>query len=70
MTEKDIRQMREAHCGLLGRLAILKHECLSALDALQEKERQRDELQAACDALALALKEVPNLSASSLPSHL
>ncbi len=55
MTEKDILKLREARNGLLGRLSILKKSAEIALERLEEAERQRDEVQAACDALTIAI---------------
>jgi len=61
---KRIRQMREARNALLGRLMILKQHVSCAMELLEEAERRRDEVQAACDAMGAALIAMEKTRAS------
>ena len=51
----QLRKMKEALQGMQGRLQILKRQAELALERLDEAERQRDEVKAACEALAAAI---------------
>lgn len=52
----QLRQMKAAFDSLSGRLAIQKKIAEGALERLEEEERKRDELEAACSAMALAIR--------------
>lgn len=56
ITTGQLEQMRSAFNGLSGRLALQKKMTEIALERLEEAERIRDELEAACAALAVAIK--------------
>lgn len=50
-----LRKMKEALQGMRGRLQILNRQAELALERLDEAERQRDEVKAACEALDAAI---------------
>lgn len=52
----QLRQIKDAFNSLAGRLEIQKKMAECALERLEEEERKRDELEAACAALALAIR--------------
>ena len=57
ITPEQLRQMKAAFNGLSSRLAIQKKLSALALERLEDAERQRDELAAACDALSVAIRD-------------
>lgn len=57
ITPEQLRQMKAAFNGLSGRLSIQKKLAEIALERVEEAERQRDELEAACTALATAIRD-------------
>ncbi len=69
ITGVQLRQMREAFHGLSGLLAIQKKMCVIALDRLAEAERQRDELEAACTALATAIHAAEDAGVVEFSEH-
>jgi hypothetical protein len=56
ISPEQLEQMRSAFNGLSGRLAIQKKLAEIAQERLEEEERLRDELEAACAALAVAIQ--------------
>lgn len=56
ISPEKLGKMKNAFNGLSGRLSVQKKLCAIALERLEEEERKRDELEAACAALTTAIR--------------
>lgn len=56
ISPEQLEKMKNAFNSLSGRLAIQKKLAEIALERLEEEERKRDELEAACTALTTAIR--------------
>lgn len=57
ISPEQLEKMKNAFNSLSGRLAIQKKLAALALERVEDAERQRDELAAACDALSVAIRD-------------